>query len=55
MLRRLALAALIESTGRTSGTRTIRRRVLVGSIYFGLLFTLDEDRVVAIFLGAMAF
>ncbi len=41
--------------GTYFGHTNDKNEVLVGSVYFGLLFTLEEERVTGMFLGAMAF
>jgi hypothetical protein len=46
---------IVAVYGKYLGASNDPAQVLVGSVYYGLLFTLDGDRVVAIFLGAMAF
>ena len=46
---------IVAVYGKYLGHSDDPAQVLVGSVYFGLLFTLEQERVVAIFLGAMAF
>jgi hypothetical protein len=41
--------------GKYIGHTNDKSSVLVGSIYFGLLFSLEDERVAGVFLGAMAF
>ncbi len=46
---------IIAVYGPYLGHTNDANEMLVGSVYFGLLFTLEEERVAGIFLGAMAF
>ena len=48
-------AEIVAVYGRYLGHTNDVNEVLVGSVYFGMLFTLEDERVSGIFLGAMAF
>ena len=48
-------AEIVAVYGPYIGHSNDPKFVLVGSVYFGLAFAVDEDRVTSVFLGAMAF